>query len=113
MKLFGQNLTHQVAGANDLGVAHGIQDICAYAAMDHHTPRTKNRKMLGKVGLWNLQRLEQFRDASFSRAKGVENLETLGMGEGLADLRMQSENIWLNRVAHMRNSDTRFGRGCQ
>ena len=113
MKLLGQNLAHQVAGANDLGVAHGVEDVRALAAMDYHTPRTENRKMLGKIGLGNVQRSEQFRDASFSRAKGVKNLETLRMGEGLADLRMQGENIWLHGVAHIRNTYTGAGRGCQ
>ena len=83
------------------------------ATVNDHTARTENSQVLGKVGLWNLKQSEEFRDAPFPRAKRVKNLETLGMGEGLADLGMQSEDIRLGRVAHMRNTHTPSARECQ
>lgn len=78
-------LPHQIEHLDDQGVSHGIEDLVACLAIYDDLFGPEYGEMLGDIGLFHAQPLDDGAGGKFSVAKLLEDGDASGMGKGLED----------------------------
>ncbi len=86
LKLFEEDLPHQVAGPEDLGVRNPVIDINPVPAGQDDALRSQDAHVLGEIGFAQTDLLDQFPCREFLVLEGVDDFQPLRVRENLADV---------------------------
>src|SRR5438552_7941875 len=87
----GQKIApHNVEHLNEQGSAKRVEDLVFGFAMIDDALRAEDSQVLGNVGRLNLDLINYFADAEFIFAKGLDDVDSGGMGQGLKDVCFES-----------------------
>jgi len=87
----GEYLAHDAAGLDNLGSYEAIVDRGTLPAASQDTLLSHHRQVLGQIGLGHPQGLHHIPHRKFPFFQEVQNPQSLGVGQGLADIRLQLE----------------------
>lgn len=68
----------------NLGITHLVDDIHAFALVNHQAGLTQDGQVLGDIGLVNAQRIGQVHDICPAIAEEFEDLEAGGVRQGMS-----------------------------